>query len=134
MIITLKQSIPIYLDGFCIDVGISFQVFGALCFFPRMYGYENYSVICSYLVFVLKGNKGAVGVSFMFNGTSFGFVNCHLTSGNEKITRYYSSNLNTIQIHCIWFSSWVLLMLLTSAGGTRTTWISYACCRSETNS
>lgn len=34
------------------------------------------------------GNKGAVGVSFMFNGTSFGFVNCHLTSGNEKIARY----------------------------------------------
>uniref|UniRef100_W5KWH4 phosphatidylinositol-3,4,5-trisphosphate 5-phosphatase n=1 Tax=Astyanax mexicanus TaxID=7994 RepID=W5KWH4_ASTMX len=32
-------------------------------------------------------NKGAVGVSFMFNGTSFGFVNCHLTSGNEKIHR-----------------------------------------------
>ncbi|KAG9467668.1 hypothetical protein GDO78_014513 [Eleutherodactylus coqui] len=30
------------------------------------------------------GNKGAVGISFMFNGTSFGFVNCHLTSGNEK--------------------------------------------------
>lgn len=27
-------------------------------------------------------------MSFMFNGTSFGFVNCHLTSGNEKITRY----------------------------------------------
>ncbi len=24
----------------------------------------------------------------MFNGTSFGFVNCHLTSGNEKIARY----------------------------------------------
>lgn len=41
----------------------------------------------AYIV-VLKGNKGAVGVSFMFNGTSFGFVNCHLTSGNEKITRY----------------------------------------------
>ncbi|EMP27289.1 Phosphatidylinositol-3,4,5-trisphosphate 5-phosphatase 2 [Chelonia mydas] len=33
------------------------------------------------------GNKGAVGVSFMFNGTSFGFVNCHLTSGNEKTAR-----------------------------------------------
>lgn len=36
---------------------------------------------------VLTGNKGAVGVSFMFNGTSFGFVNCHLTSGNEKTAR-----------------------------------------------
>ncbi|KAJ8351240.1 hypothetical protein SKAU_G00227160 [Synaphobranchus kaupii] len=33
------------------------------------------------------GNKGAVGVSFLFNGTSFGFVNCHLTSGSEKIVR-----------------------------------------------
>ncbi|KAI1898080.1 hypothetical protein AGOR_G00068660 [Albula goreensis] len=33
------------------------------------------------------GNKGAVGVSFLFNGTSFGFVNCHLTSGTEKTLR-----------------------------------------------
>ncbi|KAJ8255100.1 hypothetical protein GJAV_G00200920 [Gymnothorax javanicus] len=33
------------------------------------------------------GNKGAVGISFLFNGTSFGFVNCHLTSGSEKILR-----------------------------------------------
>ncbi|XP_061900295.1 inositol polyphosphate phosphatase-like 1b isoform X2 [Entelurus aequoreus] len=33
------------------------------------------------------GNKGAVGVSFHFNGTSFGFVNCHLTSGSEKVLR-----------------------------------------------
>ncbi|XP_029367782.1 inositol polyphosphate phosphatase-like 1b isoform X1 [Echeneis naucrates] len=33
------------------------------------------------------GNKGAVGVSFFFNGTSFGFVNCHLTSGSEKVLR-----------------------------------------------
>ncbi|XP_042663405.1 phosphatidylinositol 3,4,5-trisphosphate 5-phosphatase 2-like [Tyto alba] len=33
------------------------------------------------------GNKGAVGVSFLFNGTSFGFVNCHLASGSEKIHR-----------------------------------------------
>ncbi|XP_072180277.1 phosphatidylinositol 3,4,5-trisphosphate 5-phosphatase 1-like [Diadema setosum] len=33
------------------------------------------------------GNKGAVGVSFYFNGTSFCFVNCHLTSGTEKCLR-----------------------------------------------
>uniref|UniRef100_UPI0037E85721 inositol polyphosphate phosphatase-like 1b n=1 Tax=Semicossyphus pulcher TaxID=241346 RepID=UPI0037E85721 len=33
------------------------------------------------------GNKGAVGVSFLFGGTSFGFVNCHLTSGSEKVLR-----------------------------------------------
>lgn len=39
------------------------------------------------LLLAWTGNKGAVGVSFMFNGTSFGFVNCHLTSGNEKTAR-----------------------------------------------
>ncbi|KAM9795447.1 inositol polyphosphate phosphatase-like 1b [Neosynchiropus ocellatus] len=33
------------------------------------------------------GNKGAVGVSFLFNGSSFGFVNCHLTSGSDKVLR-----------------------------------------------
>uniref|UniRef100_A0A8C4GZQ1 phosphatidylinositol-3,4,5-trisphosphate 5-phosphatase n=1 Tax=Dicentrarchus labrax TaxID=13489 RepID=A0A8C4GZQ1_DICLA len=33
------------------------------------------------------GNKGAVGVSFLYNGTSFGFINCHLTSGSEKVLR-----------------------------------------------
>ncbi|KAF7663119.1 hypothetical protein LDENG_00218160 [Lucifuga dentata] len=41
------------------------------------------------------GNKGAVGVSFMFNGTSFGFVNSHLTSGSEKKLR---RNQNFISI------------------------------------
>ncbi|TWW57480.1 phosphatidylinositol 3,4,5-trisphosphate 5-phosphatase 1 [Takifugu flavidus] len=41
------------------------------------------------------GNKGAVGVSFMFNGTSFGFVNSHLTSGSEKKLR---RNQNYISI------------------------------------
>ncbi|CAH1781564.1 unnamed protein product [Owenia fusiformis] len=30
------------------------------------------------------GNKGAVGLSFHFNGTSFCFINSHLTSGSEK--------------------------------------------------
>ncbi|XP_077092352.1 inositol polyphosphate phosphatase-like 1b [Siphateles boraxobius] len=33
------------------------------------------------------GNKGAVGVSLFFNGTSMGFVNCHLTSGSDKALR-----------------------------------------------
>ncbi|XP_066565259.1 phosphatidylinositol 3,4,5-trisphosphate 5-phosphatase 1 isoform X2 [Amia ocellicauda] len=41
------------------------------------------------------GNKGAVGISFMFNGTSFGFVNSHLTSGSEKKLR---RNQNYISI------------------------------------
>ncbi|XP_057193929.1 phosphatidylinositol 3,4,5-trisphosphate 5-phosphatase 1 isoform X5 [Triplophysa rosa] len=41
------------------------------------------------------GNKGAVGVSFMFNRTSFGFVNSHLTSGSEKKLR---RNQNYISI------------------------------------
>lgn len=41
------------------------------------------------------GNKGAVGVSFMFNGTKLGFVNSHLTSGSEKKLR---RNQNYISI------------------------------------
>uniref|UniRef100_A0A8C9SSH5 phosphatidylinositol-3,4,5-trisphosphate 5-phosphatase n=1 Tax=Scleropages formosus TaxID=113540 RepID=A0A8C9SSH5_SCLFO len=44
------------------------------------------------------GNKGAVGVSFMFNGTSFGFVNCHLTSGNEKISRRNQNYLDILRL------------------------------------
>lgn len=44
------------------------------------------------------GNKGAVGVSFMFNGTSFGFVNSHLTSGSEKKLRWAADNYNNINI------------------------------------
>ncbi|XP_041918880.1 LOW QUALITY PROTEIN: phosphatidylinositol 3,4,5-trisphosphate 5-phosphatase 2A [Alosa sapidissima] len=44
------------------------------------------------------GNKGAVGVSFMFNGTSFGFVNCHLTSGNEKIHRRNQNYLDILRL------------------------------------
>ena len=34
------------------------------------------------------GNKGAVAVSFQFGGTSFCFINAHLTSGSEKCVRY----------------------------------------------
>ncbi|KAM8975578.1 phosphatidylinositol 3,4,5-trisphosphate 5-phosphatase 2 [Pelodytes ibericus] len=44
------------------------------------------------------GNKGAVGISFMFNGTSFGFVNCHLTSGNEKTTRRNQNYLDILRL------------------------------------
>ncbi|KAJ8256748.1 hypothetical protein COCON_G00189000 [Conger conger] len=44
------------------------------------------------------GNKGAVGVSFMFNGTSFGFVNCHLTSGSEKIGRRNQNYLDILRL------------------------------------
>lgn len=50
----------------------------------------------------------------MFNGTSFGFVNCHLTSGNEKITRYSSTDRYTIRNHCIFlfFGHNILLYLV----------------------
>uniref|UniRef100_A0A8C5PQA2 phosphatidylinositol-3,4,5-trisphosphate 5-phosphatase n=1 Tax=Leptobrachium leishanense TaxID=445787 RepID=A0A8C5PQA2_9ANUR len=44
------------------------------------------------------GNKGAVGISFMFNGTSFGFVNCHLTSGNEKTNRRNQNYLDILRL------------------------------------
>ncbi|XP_061744534.1 phosphatidylinositol 3,4,5-trisphosphate 5-phosphatase 1 isoform X2 [Nerophis ophidion] len=43
------------------------------------------------------GNKGAVGVSFMFNGTAFGFVNSHLTSGSEKKLRRNQNYLNILR-------------------------------------
>ncbi|KAM4663435.1 phosphatidylinositol 3,4,5-trisphosphate 5-phosphatase 2-like [Discoglossus pictus] len=33
------------------------------------------------------GNRGAVGVSFEFNGRSLGFVTCHLMSGSEKVQK-----------------------------------------------
>ncbi|KAK2141790.1 hypothetical protein LSH36_1040g00029 [Paralvinella palmiformis] len=41
------------------------------------------------------GNKGAAAISFSFNGTSFCFINCHLTSGVEKNHR---RNQNVIDI------------------------------------
>nr|XP_030128321.3 phosphatidylinositol 3,4,5-trisphosphate 5-phosphatase 2-like [Taeniopygia guttata] len=47
------------------------------------------------------GNKGAVGVSFLFNGTSFGFINCHLASGSEKTHRRnqnYSDILHSLTL------------------------------------
>ncbi|NWW74980.1 SHIP2 phosphatase, partial [Climacteris rufus] len=47
------------------------------------------------------GNKGAVGVSFLFNGTSFGFVNCHLASGSERTHRRnqnYSDILHSLAL------------------------------------
>ncbi|XP_053565904.1 phosphatidylinositol 3,4,5-trisphosphate 5-phosphatase 1 [Bombina bombina] len=43
------------------------------------------------------GNKGAVGASFMFNGTSFGFVNSHLTSGSEKKLRRKQNYFNILR-------------------------------------
>ncbi|XP_069473988.1 phosphatidylinositol 3,4,5-trisphosphate 5-phosphatase 1 isoform X3 [Ambystoma mexicanum] len=43
------------------------------------------------------GNKGAVGASFMFNRTSFGFVNSHLTSGSEKKLRRNQNYLNILR-------------------------------------
>lgn len=97
----LKQSISRDLNGFFFIPLIHFLVF--VTFFQECF--ENCCIVlvqcacvmffaCTNHMFVLKGNKGAVGVSFMFNGTSFGFVNCHLTSGNEKITRYSSLNLH----------------------------------------
>uniref|UniRef100_A0A3Q3JE49 phosphatidylinositol-3,4,5-trisphosphate 5-phosphatase n=1 Tax=Monopterus albus TaxID=43700 RepID=A0A3Q3JE49_MONAL len=44
------------------------------------------------------GNKGAVGVSLLFNGTSFGFVNCHLTSGSEKVLRRNQNFLDILRL------------------------------------
>ncbi|XP_033936620.1 phosphatidylinositol 3,4,5-trisphosphate 5-phosphatase 1 isoform X1 [Pseudochaenichthys georgianus] len=43
------------------------------------------------------GNKGAVGVSFMFNRSSFGFVNSHLTSGSEKKLRRNQNYTNILR-------------------------------------
>lgn len=71
-----------------------------------------------------SGHKGAVGVSFLFNGTAFGFVNCHLSSGSEKILRCVCKNthfqrqnscrvINANVPHCL--------------GGIRTFWTSSGC-------
>uniref|UniRef100_A0A8C2B7T8 phosphatidylinositol-3,4,5-trisphosphate 5-phosphatase n=1 Tax=Cyprinus carpio TaxID=7962 RepID=A0A8C2B7T8_CYPCA len=49
------------------------------------------------------GNKGAVGVSFMFNRTSFGFVNSHLTSGSEKKLKKRKQSNKNRQIPAIAF-------------------------------
>uniref|UniRef100_A0A8C4R8Z8 phosphatidylinositol-3,4,5-trisphosphate 5-phosphatase n=1 Tax=Eptatretus burgeri TaxID=7764 RepID=A0A8C4R8Z8_EPTBU len=43
------------------------------------------------------GNKGAVGASFLFGGTSLGFVNSHLTSGNEKTSRRNQNYLDILR-------------------------------------
>nr|XP_006003065.1 PREDICTED: phosphatidylinositol 3,4,5-trisphosphate 5-phosphatase 1 [Latimeria chalumnae] len=42
-------------------------------------------------------NKGAVGVSFLFNGTCLGFVNSHLTSGSEKKLRRNQNYINILR-------------------------------------
>uniref|UniRef100_G3PYJ6 phosphatidylinositol-3,4,5-trisphosphate 5-phosphatase n=1 Tax=Gasterosteus aculeatus aculeatus TaxID=481459 RepID=G3PYJ6_GASAC len=44
------------------------------------------------------GNKGAVGISLLFNGTSFGFVNCHLTSGSEKVLRRNQNFVDVLRL------------------------------------
>uniref|UniRef100_A0A8C7ZFP1 phosphatidylinositol-3,4,5-trisphosphate 5-phosphatase n=1 Tax=Oryzias sinensis TaxID=183150 RepID=A0A8C7ZFP1_9TELE len=44
------------------------------------------------------GNKGAVGVSFFFGGTSFGFVNCHLTSGSDKVLRRNQNYVDILRL------------------------------------
>ncbi|XP_020779042.1 inositol polyphosphate phosphatase-like 1b [Boleophthalmus pectinirostris] len=44
------------------------------------------------------GNKGAVGVSFYFNGTSFGFVNCHMTSGSDKVLRRNQNFMDILRL------------------------------------
>uniref|UniRef100_A0AAV1T051 G-protein coupled receptors family 1 profile domain-containing protein n=1 Tax=Peronospora matthiolae TaxID=2874970 RepID=A0AAV1T051_9STRA len=41
----------------------------------------------SLLLFGRASNKGAVGMSFRFDGTSFAFVTCHLASDSSSLTR-----------------------------------------------
>ena len=46
--------------------------------------------LCLHVVFVcFLGNKGGVGISLFYGSVSLCFVNCHLTSGNEKCSRYH---------------------------------------------
>uniref|UniRef100_A0A8K9XV57 phosphatidylinositol-3,4,5-trisphosphate 5-phosphatase n=1 Tax=Oncorhynchus mykiss TaxID=8022 RepID=A0A8K9XV57_ONCMY len=62
---------------------ISFKQVNLICVWET----ERPNVASMLFFLYVLGNKGAVGVSFMFNGTSFGFVNSHLTSGSEKKLR-----------------------------------------------
>ena len=39
-------------------------------------------------VCVSVGNKGGVGITFFYGSVSMCFINCHLTSGNEKCSRF----------------------------------------------
>uniref|UniRef100_A0A8K9Y8G1 phosphatidylinositol-3,4,5-trisphosphate 5-phosphatase n=1 Tax=Oncorhynchus mykiss TaxID=8022 RepID=A0A8K9Y8G1_ONCMY len=63
---------------------ISFKQVNLICVWETV---ERPNVASMLFFLYVLGNKGAVGVSFMFNGTSFGFVNSHLTSGSEKKLR-----------------------------------------------
>lgn len=65
----------------------------------RNCNYNNIIIIIIIMI-IISGNKGAIGVSFLFNGTSFGFVNCHLTSGSEKVLRCFKSTVFTL--HCMY--------------------------------
>ena len=46
------------------------------------------NVIQSYILLLYIGNKGGVGISFFYGSVSMCFINCHLTSGNEKCGRF----------------------------------------------
>uniref|UniRef100_A0AAY4D8B7 phosphatidylinositol-3,4,5-trisphosphate 5-phosphatase n=1 Tax=Denticeps clupeoides TaxID=299321 RepID=A0AAY4D8B7_9TELE len=44
------------------------------------------------------GSKGAVGISFFLGESSLGFVNCHLTSGSEKVLRRNQNILDVLRL------------------------------------